>query len=142
MRDEARTQGEVARLLKLSIPMVVTQVGQMMLGVVDAAFAGRLSVHAFDAVAIANVWIGGSLFPLCGIVWGMGPLASQAHGAGRGDDVALALQRALLIGLALAGLVALCWTYTDRALSILGQDPALIETAAAYARTQRIGCPG
>lgn len=136
------SEGEVRALLRLSIPIVIAQLGQMMLGVVDAAFAGRLSVHALDAVTLAMVWVGGTMYPLCGLVWGVGALMSQAHGAGRGDEVGLALQRALFLALALAGVLALCWTYTDVALRVLGQEPEHIDTAAAYARTLRFGAPG
>ena len=141
MREESPDR-EAATLLRLSIPIVIAQVGQMMLGVVDAAYAGHLSVHALDSVTLGNLWQLGSMMPLSGIIWGLGPLVSQAHGAGRGDEVGLALQRALVLAGALSVLVAIAWTYTAEVLTLLGQDPALIETASEFVRTQRFAAPG
>ncbi len=107
-----------------------------MLGVVDAAVASRISVHALDAVTLGSVWMVGTMMPLVGIVIGLGALVSQAHGAGLKDEVGLALQRALLLAAALSFVVMACWLHTERGLLWLGQDPELSRMAAGYVRTQ------
>ncbi len=127
--------------MRLSTPAIVGQLGQVMLGVVDAAFAGRLSVHALDAVTLGNAWQVGTMMPLAGVVMGFGPLVSQAHGAGRGDEIGRALQRALLIAGALSLLVVVSWLYTAEGLLLLGQDPELSRLAATYVRAQLFGAP-
>lgn len=138
---ENRAKGELGPLLRLSIPAVIAQFGQVMLGVVDAAFAGRLSVQALDAATLGNVWQVGTMMPLAGVVMGLGPLVSQAHGAKRSEDAGLALQRALLIALALSLPVLVSWWYAEQGLLLLGQDPALAAAASDYVRMQLFSAP-
>jgi MATE family multidrug resistance protein len=140
MRKE-RSQGELGPLLRLSIPAVIAQFGQIMLGVVDAAFAGRLSVEALDAATLGNVWQLGTMMPLAGVVTGLGPLVSQAHGGRRTAEVALALQRALLIAGALSLPVMISWWYAREGLLLLGQDPKLAALAGEYVRMQLFSAP-
>jgi len=135
------TRREIGPLLKLAVPSIIAQLGQVMLGVVDAAFAGRLSVHALDAVTLGSVWMVGIMMPLAGVVMGLGSLVSQAHGAGRKEDVALALQRSLVLATLLSVLVVLGWSYTEEGLLLLGQDAALSRMAALYVRTQLFAAP-
>jgi MATE family multidrug resistance protein len=129
-------------LLRLAIPIIVTQLGQMLLGTVDTVIGGRLSVRALDAVALGNVWEIGTVMPLVGIVMGLDPLVSQAVGGGRGEDAGRALQRALLIAAALSGPAILAWSYTAEGLIWLGQDPELAQLAAEFVRIQRFSVPG
>ena len=59
---------EIRPLLRLGVPIVITQLGQMMLGVVEMLYAGRIGVDAFDAVSLGLVWQHGTLWPLVGVV--------------------------------------------------------------------------
>jgi MATE family multidrug resistance protein len=114
----------------------------MLLGTVDTLIAGRLSVRALDAVALGNVWQVCTMMPLVGVIFGLDPLVSQAHGAGRGRDVGLALQRALLIAVVLSAPIAIAWSYTAEGLVLLGQDPELAREAAVFVSVQRFCAPG
>jgi MATE family multidrug resistance protein len=138
---QGSTRREVGPLLRLAVPSIIAQLGQVMLGVVDAAVASRLSVHALDAVTLGSVWMVGTMMPLAGIVMGLGSLVSQAHGAGLKDEVALALQRALLLAMGLSCLVGAAWLNTERGLLWLGQDPELAHTASLYVRAQLFSAP-
>jgi MATE family multidrug resistance protein len=135
-------QGEARSLLRLAIPIIVTQLGQMLLGTIDTVIGGRLSVRALDAVALGNVWMIGTIMPLVGVVMGLDPLVSQAYGAGRGEDAGRGLQRALLISgvLSVPGVVA--WSYTPEGLIWLGQDPELARLAGEFVRVQSFSVPG
>jgi len=135
------TPSEIGPLLRLSIPIIIAQLGQMLLGTVDTLIAGRLSVRAFDAVALGHVWQVCTMMPLMGVIFGLDPLVSQAHGAGRGEDVGLGLQRALLIALALSVPLTIGWSFTEQGLLLLGQDPELAREAAVFVEVQRFGAP-
>lgn len=117
---------------QLAWPMVVTQVGFMMLGVVDTLLLGRLSVAALDAVALANMWGWATLSLGMGVVMGMDPLVSQAYGDGDPGAAALALQRGLVVSLLVSVPVALGWAWTEPALLALGQDPEIARLAQSY----------
>lgn len=136
-----REPREARPLLRLAIPIIVTQLGQMLLGTTDTVIGGRLGVRSLDAVALGNVWLVSTLMPLVGVVMGLDPLVSQAHGAGRGEEAGRAVQRALVIAAALSipGIVA--WSYTAEALIWLGQDPELAALAAEFVRVQRFSVP-
>ncbi|HET8763400.1 MAG TPA: hypothetical protein VFM12_08275, partial [Gemmatimonadales bacterium] len=43
-------------LLKLALPVVVVQVGLMLMGVVDSIMVGRVSAAALAGVALGNVY--------------------------------------------------------------------------------------
>ena len=135
------TPSELGPLARLSIPIIIAQLGQVMLGVVDAAFAGRLGVQALDAVTLGAVWQVTVMMPLAGVVMGMGPLISQAHGADNREQMALGLQRALVIAAVMSLPVAVGWSYAYEGLLLLGQDPALARMAAEYVDTQLFSAP-
>src|SRR5205823_7540412 len=98
------------------LPVVAGQLANMMLGVVDTMMLGRVSVHALDASALGNLWQFGTLIFGMGVVFGVDPIVSRAHGAGDGRRLALALQRGILAGL-LAGIpIALLWIWTEPVL--------------------------
>jgi MATE family multidrug resistance protein len=123
---------ELGALWRLAWPMVVTQVGFMMLGFVDALLLGRLSVAALDAVALANMWGWATLSLGMGVVMGMDPLVSQAYGDGDEEGAALALQRGLVVSVLASIPVAVGWLLTGPALVAFGQDPEIARLAQTY----------
>ncbi len=127
---------EWRRLLRLSLPVIAAQLGGMLMGTVDTIMLGRVSVDALAAAAIANAWIFALLLFGQGLVHGIDPLVTQAHGAGRGEDAARAAQRgavlALLVSIPLSGFALL----TGPALALLGQPAVLIEGAHRYVLVQ------
>ena len=94
---------ELRRLVVLATPIVAAQVGSMMLGVVDTIMVGGIGSDALAAVALGTVWVLGTLVFGLGVTLGIDPLLTQAHGAGDGPAVGLALQRGLVVA-ALASL--------------------------------------
>ncbi|HIF94498.1 MAG: MATE family efflux transporter [Myxococcales bacterium] len=123
---------EFRTIFSLSAPLAIAQLGMMTMGVVDTMMVARIGVAELAAVAIATSWAWSSSSLFQGIVQGMDPLVSQAHGAGDGEASALALQRGLLI--ATVGSIPLMglWVMTGPALLWLGQDAAVAELAQTY----------
>lgn len=127
---------EVRTLAALAAPIVVTQVGGMMLGVVDMLMVGSLGREALAAAALGTLWTMGTIVLGTGVVLGIDPVLTQAHGAGDGRAVGLALQRGLVVA-AIAGVpVVLMWMATESALVAVGQDPHLAALAADYVWAQ------
>ncbi|MCH2102950.1 MAG: MATE family efflux transporter [Planctomycetes bacterium] len=128
---------ELSVLTRLAVPVAVTQLALMAMGVVDMLMLGHVGKEALGAAALANSWITGCQLVLQGFLFGIDPLVSQAHGAHDKRGVSLALQR----GLILAGVAALLATplalWTAELLELIRQDPVLFERAQAYA-TARI----
>jgi MATE family multidrug resistance protein len=123
---------ELRALWLLAWPLVMTQLGFMMLGVVDTLLLGHLSVEALGASALANMWGWGSLALGMGAVLGMDPLVSQAHGDRDEGAAALALQRGIVVAVVMAVPVTAFWAFTGPGLLLLGQDPAISAMAQTY----------
>lgn len=129
----ARAQNsEFRTLFGLSVPVATAQLGFMTMGVIDTMMVARIGVSELAAVAIATSWAWSSSSLFQGLVHGMDPLVSQAHGAGDGNGAGLALQRGLVIaGLSSIPLMAL-WIATEPLLILLGQDENVAELAGNY----------
>lgn len=132
---------ELRRLLELAAPLVVTQLASMMLGVVDTLMVGRVSVEVLGAAALGHVWTFGTLVFAMGVILGMDPLVTQAHGSGDAVRQARALQRGLILALLVSAPIAALWLWTDQAMVLLGQDPGLAALAHRYALAQIPGLP-
>jgi MATE family multidrug resistance protein len=129
-------RAEARKLATLALPVIGAQVGSMLMGTVDTVMVGRVSVDALAAAAIANAWIFASLLLGQGIVHGIDPVVTQAHGAGRGARAGLALQRGIVLALASSLPLGLMWLYTEPLLTLAGQDPALARAAHEYTLVQ------
>ena len=132
---------ELRRLTQLALPVVGTQVGMMMLTVIDNMMLGRLSVDALAASALGRVWVTGTFLVGLGLVLGIDPIVSQAHGARDGPRAGLALQQGLVIAFAASLPIVLSWIYTEEVLLLMGQDGELARIAEHYALAQIPGLP-
>jgi MATE family multidrug resistance protein len=130
------TRTEIRRILSLAAPVVITQVATMMLGVVDTIMVGHVSVEVLAAAALGHIWTFGTLIFAMGVVFGLDPIVTQAHGARDEERVGLALQRGLVVALLASIPVAVSWLLTDPAMRLLGQDPDLARQAQIYAVVQ------
>ncbi len=132
---------EFNALTRLALPMIVTQLSQMGMGVADAIMAGRVS-----AADLAGVALGGNLFwPLMlfmsGVIMAVTPAVSQLHGAKREAEVAAVVRQALWLALVGGGVTFLLLGYTEDVLIYVGVDPTAIPVAVDYVRALRWGMP-
>ena len=127
---------ELKRLWQLGAPMALAQLGAMMLNVVDTIMVGELGVFEFDAAALGNIWIFGTSIFAIGLLLGADPILTQAHGARRPREVAVALQRSLVLSLVASIPVALAWIYVEPVLLMAGQDAGHAGAAAEYLAVQ------
>jgi MATE family multidrug resistance protein len=138
---ELTLRAELRATTRLAVPVAATQLCLMMLGFVDTVMVGRLSVEALAAASLGNVWIHGTLDFGVGILLGIDPIISQAHGARDARTAGLALQRGLLLALALSLPIALLWLGTERFLIATGQSPELAAQAQRYVLAQLPSVP-
>jgi len=130
------TRREVVDVARLALPIVVVQVGLNFMGTIDAAMVGRVSAVDLAAVALGNFWwITIALFG-AGVVMAIDPVVSQAVGAGDEEDVALGVQRGVVLGLGVAAFASLCFLPTEPLLRLLRQPPEVIPLAAQWVRIQ------
>ncbi|MHB1225604.1 MAG: MATE family efflux transporter [Gemmatimonadaceae bacterium] len=133
-RGSLPTRHELREMGRLALPVIVVQVGIMLMGVVDTVMVGRVSAAALASVAIGNLYFFVlSMFGL-GTLLALDPVVSQALGAGDERAVARALQRGLVLSLFLSVVVGVALLSAGPALRLARQPTAVIPDAAAYAR--------
>ncbi|MBI5265381.1 MAG: MATE family efflux transporter [Bradyrhizobium sp.] len=123
---------ELAETLKLAVPMMLTQLGQIAMMTTDLALIGRLGEGAVAAAALAH-----TVYFVCftvglGLAAAVAPLAAQAYGAGDPGR----LRRVLRVGLWVVLFISLPMMasplYGEHILLALGQTPASAALAQRY----------
>ena len=131
------------RVLRIALPIVLSNATIPILGAVDTAVIGQLGQAApMGAVAMGAVILASFYWIFGFLRMGTTGLVAQAHGAGDRAEVSAVLIRALLIGLA-AGLVivaaqaALFWA----AFKVAPASPAVEGFAHTYLSVRIWGAP-
>jgi len=132
---------ELFAISRLALPVAASHVGAMMLWVVDLMMVGGVGVEELDAVALGRLWIIGTMIFSMGVVMGIDPIISQAHGARNPKLLGLTLQRGIVVALAVSVPTAISWLFTKKFLLLTGQDPHLSAEAFRYSLVQIPGIP-
>ena len=127
---------ETRTLARLAIPVAIAQVGSMLLGTVDTMMVGRVGADALAAAAIGNAWFYAILLMGQGVVHGIDPFVTQAHGARDGEATAVALQRGIVISLLISVPLVAILSFTEEILLLVQQDPELARSAHDYISVQ------
>jgi multidrug resistance protein, MATE family len=129
-------RNELRVLLGLSLPLMASQVGMMLLGVVETMIVGRAGNAALAAASLGHVWMQGTILVATGVVLGADPILSQAFGAKDQRALALTFQRGLVLSGLLGIPLSLLWLGTTPVLSLFGQNPALSKLAGIFVIVQ------
>ena len=125
---------EIRELLRLAFPVVVVQVGLMLMGVVDTIMIGHYSTPALAAVALGNLYFFTAAVFGMGVLMSLDPVVAQAVGAGDEPAVGRAVQRGLVLSLLLTVVISLALTPAEWILRKAGQPDDVVPLAALYAR--------
>lgn len=118
--------------LRLAIPVVLSQTGQIVVQLVDNAMVGQLG-----PASLAGVGFGGAVFwavfcLVMGITFGLTPLVGEVYAKGRYKIAASYLQNSILLYFLLS-LVFFAVQYSAAFLMPhLGQQPEVVEQAVPY----------
>lgn len=130
--EVGRLQTELRRLLSLAWPVVLGQLGSVMMGVEDLIMIGSLGEDAVAAVGAGNLWGFGVLILGMGMLRGIDPVFSQAHGAGDVPAGAVALARGVLLAVLVSLPIMALHFVGGPALRLLQQPEAIIPAAGTY----------
>ena len=119
-------------LLRLALPIVVVQVGIMLMGVIDTVMVGHVSARALAAVALGNLYFWACGIFGMGVIMALDPVIAQAVGAK--DDVAVArgFQRGFLLAVLLTIPISVALLFADPVLRALGQADDVVPLAVSY----------
>jgi MATE family multidrug resistance protein len=135
----ARREARV--LARLATPVALTQLASMLLWTVDFLMVGRLGVTSLNAVSLGRIWVMGTTTVALGLIFGLDPIATQAHGARDREKLGAALLHGAALALAVSLPLGFAWLATGRVLVAFGQDPATSELAGRYVLVQIPGLP-
>jgi len=119
-------------MIRLALPVAAVQLGIMAMGVTDTIMVGHVSPAALASTALGNLY-----FFIAGIfgqgtLMALDPVVSQAVGARDEDAITRALQRGLLLALALTIVTCATFIPVRPVLALLRQPPEVIPDAATY----------
>jgi MATE family multidrug resistance protein len=118
--------------LALAGPVMLSQLGHVMVGVTDNLMVGQVGVEALDGAAVANsVFIIFMVFGV-GVSFGMTPLIAQADGQNNGSEISSVLKHGLLLNSILGFILFGLAIGSTSLLDYMGQSSEVVELARPY----------
>ncbi len=131
-RDARATLVDVRATLVLAGPIVVSQLAQVSNGLVDTIMVGRLGPTALAGVALGSSVFFTTALVCLGVVLAVGPMVSQAAGAGDREGVARSARQGLWMALVLALPAGALLQFAAPLLALTRQDPRVLAIAGGY----------
>lgn len=132
---------EFKDLGRLAVPLVLAQLAQNGMSVVDTLMVGRLGPHELAGIALGGSSFTFALILCMGVLFAVGPTVAHAHGARRPEGAARAARQGLWLALALSAPGIALFVRAGPLLDLLGQDPSIVASSAAYLRAMAWGFP-
>jgi peptidoglycan biosynthesis protein MviN/MurJ (putative lipid II flippase) len=92
-------RSELQPLLRLALPILITQLAQMGTILVDTLMAGRVSAVELAGVALGSAFMFPVAMTMMGLIQAVTPTVSQLRGAGRSHEVGEVVRQAFWIAL-------------------------------------------
>ena len=133
------TRADYRHLLDLAGPVVVIQLGLMLMGAIDVIMVGHYAALDLAATALGNLYSWGTVVFGMGVLMALDPLVAQAVGAKDREGTARSVQRGFVIAAVLTVPIMLAALPADWVLEVLGQPAEIVPLGADYARVVAIG---
>ena len=122
---------------RLSLPIIVGQIGQLTMSLADNLMVGRVGTDALAAAAIGNALFMLVMVTGLGITLAVTPLTAQAFGAGHHRECGVVMRQGLIVNMA-SGVILLAVTWgLSLCLPLMNQPLAVVGPARIY--TQVLG---
>jgi multidrug resistance protein, MATE family len=134
-------ESELRAMFSLAMPLVLTELGWMAMGIVDTMFVGRVSAEAIGAVSLGtSVFYAIAVFA-SGLLLGLDTLVSQSFGAGDMDDCHHSLINGIWLALFLIpGVMGFVWLMVP-AMARFGINASVLRDTTPYIRALNWSAP-
>ena len=132
LRNFVPTGHDLRALLKLAAPIITTQVGIMLMGVVDTVIVGHVSSRELAAASLGNLYFYALGMFGMGVVWGIDPIVSQAMGARDHEGAALGIQRGIVLAIVMGVAVTALCLPAEQVFRLLRQPVDVVPRAARF----------
>ncbi len=125
---------ELNETLKLAYPVIIGQLGHMMMGVVDSVMVGKIGAAPLAASSIAH-----GLFMLfmifgIGVSMAISPLTAMVIGAKKYSECGIVFRQGLLVNMIVGIVLTIAIIFSADIIRFLNQPEEIIEQGAAYMR--------
>jgi MATE family multidrug resistance protein len=120
--------------LKLSIPVIIGQVGQFMMGFIDNLMIGQISYVHLSAGSLANIMFYILTILGLGITFAISPLVAEASGAGDDARVGSYLKHGVWVSVVTSLVLGLAVFFCADLLFYMDQPEQDVELAYSYTR--------
>jgi MATE family multidrug resistance protein len=136
-----RIKAEWRALTAIAVPVVIVEIGMMLMATVDTVLIGHYSPSAVAAVALGHLYFFNLIVFALGTLMALDPLVSQAVGAN--DEVAKrrAIQRAALLAVVFGVVVSLGALPAEGLLRLFRQPASVIPVTASYVHISAAAVP-
>lgn len=124
---------EARALLRLAFPVVLAQLGMMLLGVVDTMMVGRIDESAMAAVGTGHTFSFAFMIIGIGMLLVLDPFISQAYGAREHGRVSESFWRGGVLALVLSVVTAIPIVFGEPLMRVLSGDSEVVPIAYRYA---------
>ena len=118
--------------LNLAVPVMMSQLGQVMVGVADSVMVGQLGPVPLAGAALGNaIFFFFMTFGL-GVSYAITPIVAVADGEGDLRKCGSTLKHGLLVNMVLSIILLVMMLTANRYLDFFGQEPAVVEETQPY----------
>lgn len=126
------SRGTYGSLLRLGLPVLVTQIGSVVVGMADTMMVGAYGTMPLAAAAFVNNLFMIPLVMIMGFAGGVTPLVGALYGAKDYHGVGRMMRAGIRVNLAVSLIFTAAMLLLYFALPYMGQDPALLPLIREY----------
>ena len=116
----------------LAYPVMLSQLGHIMVGVADSVMVGQLGPTPLAAASFANNFMGVFLMFGIGLSYGITPLVAQADGEQNIDKITRLLRHGIILSLISGVLIVACLLGISYFFDYLGQPEEVVKLGLPY----------
>ena len=125
-------KSDFSKNIKLALPIMAGQLGQITVNVADTLMVGRLGAAPLAAVSLAGAIIVPFLVVGMGISFALPPLVSEADGANKPHRISQFFKHSLIANLIYSVLAFSIIRFGLPLINYMGQDPEVVKLAMPY----------
>lgn len=139
--EKVCVDGEVRKLVRYSIPLMMTFFLEQVFSVICVVFVGHLGKEELAAVSMASMTSTIVFAVFEGIATSLDTLCPQAYGSGEFEHVGIHTQRCSLFSLVVFIPAALFWWFSGSLLKLILDDELVVGLTQDYLRILILGGP-
>lgn len=127
------TKDHIKRTIILAYPVVIGQLGFILMGVVDSLMVGRLGAAPLAAASLANSLVLLIYIIGIGVSFAVSPLVAISQGAGKNEECGKLFRQSLIVNMLLSIVLFTIILIAISMIGFLNQPDDVVELAPSYA---------